>query len=174
MKKKSARNNKPTSGTIGKTVFPMDETNVIPVETKQKGYSELQLRFIRRKIWRKLEDEKELLRSETGMTTNHQGTDDTHATFKIVESAADEATVFRNQILNEKTKERIIHLETILNKIENGTFGFNEKTHKLIPLEEMMRDLCSKRLIKIEYSKKKDVDIIRKVHSAYSESFSLR
>lgn len=101
-------------------------------------YSESELQEFKQIILKKLEEAKaELSNLQASLNNNNNGTDDTAATFKVLEDGSETQAKEENAQLAARQKKFIDQLENALIRIENKTYGICRVTGKLIPAERL-------------------------------------
>ena len=126
---------KPAPATSSSTKKPMSN-----VQSNEKTrYSDTELKEFKELIIRKLEDARaELVNLQAQIiNANENGTDDTGATFKMLEDGSDTLAKEEAAQLAARQKKFIEQLEAALVRIENKTYGICRVTGKLIPKERL-------------------------------------
>lgn len=110
------------------------------VQSNEKTrYSDAELKEFKELIMRKIEDARaELVNLQAQIiNANENGTDDTGATFKMLEDGSDTLAKEEAAQLAARQKKFIEQLEAALVRIENKTYGICRVTGKLIPKERL-------------------------------------
>lgn len=114
--------------------------NKVQSNTPEKSrYSDTELQEFRELIINKLDDARtELVNLQAQIiNANENGTDDTGATFKMLEDGSDTLAKEEAAQLAARQKKFIEQLEAALVRIENKTYGICRVTGKLIPKERL-------------------------------------
>lgn len=126
---------KPAPATSTPTKKPMSN-----VQSNEKSrYSDTELKEFKELLIRKLDDARaELVNLQAQIiNANENGTDDTGATFKMLEDGSDTLAKEEAAQLAARQKKFIEQLEAALVRIENKTYGICRVTGKLIPKERL-------------------------------------
>jgi DnaK suppressor protein len=144
---KPAKADKPTSQPLKHAVMPVSKVNTTKTMTTQKNsngnektrYSDSELKEFKELIMGKLSDARnELVNLNAAIiSANENGTDDTGASFKMLEDGSDTLAKEEAAQLAARQKKFIEQLEAALVRIENKTYGVCRVTGKLIPKERL-------------------------------------
>jgi DnaK suppressor protein len=133
----------PLKATIPSNVSKVN-TQKTMISTQKNGseksrYSDSELKEFKDLIIGKLEDaRKELVNLNAAIiSANENGTDDTGASFKMLEDGSDTLAKEEAAQLAARQKKFIEQLEAALVRIENKTYGICRVTGKLIPKERL-------------------------------------
>lgn len=107
--------------------------------SEKSRYSDSELKEFKELIIRKLDDARtELINLNAAIiSANENGTDDTGASFKMLEDGSDTLAKEEAAQLAARQKKFIEQLEAALVRIENKTYGVCRVTGKLIPKERL-------------------------------------
>jgi RNA polymerase-binding transcription factor DksA len=125
----------PASKELSKTMTTKKTTN----GSEKSRYSDNELKEFKELIMRKLDDARsELINLNAAIiSANENGTDDTGASFKMLEDGSDTLAKEEAAQLAARQKKFIEQLEAALVRIENKTYGICRVTGKLIPKERL-------------------------------------
>ena len=106
---------------------------------ERSRYSDAELKEFKILVLNKLEDARtELINLNAAViNANENGTDDTGASFKMLEDGSDTLAKEESAQLAIRQKKFIEQLEAALMRIENKTYGICRVTGKLIPKERL-------------------------------------
>ena len=123
---------------------PLPQTKNMKVENTPIGdtrsrYSDAELKEFKELVVNKLADARtELINlNATVINANENGTDDTGASFKMLEDGSDSLAKEESAQLAIRQKKFVEQLEAALQRIENKTYGICRVTGKLIPKERL-------------------------------------
>jgi RNA polymerase-binding transcription factor DksA len=134
----------PVKATIPPPVSKVNTPKTIIMTEKKNGseksrYSDAELKEFKELIIGKLDDARtELINLNAAIiSANENGTDDTGASFKMLEDGSDTLAKEEAAQLAARQKKFIEQLEAALIRIENKTYGVCRVTGKLIPKERL-------------------------------------
>jgi RNA polymerase-binding transcription factor DksA len=112
---------------------------VKPSSPERARYSDVELKEFKELVVRKLDEARiELVNLQAQIiNANENGTDDTSASFKMLEDGSDTLAKEEAANLAARQKKFIEQLESALIRIENKTYGICRVTGKLIPKERL-------------------------------------
>jgi RNA polymerase-binding transcription factor DksA len=137
-KSKPAPVSKPAPAPVAK-VTPPPVTKAAPQPTVTQKYSDADLAEFKELINKKLADAREELVNLQAqiINANENGTDDTGASFKMLEDGSETLAKEEAANLAARQKKFIDQLESALIRIQNKTYGICRITGKLIPKERL-------------------------------------
>lgn len=134
----------PVKATIPPSISKANTPKTIMMTEKNNGseksrYSDAELKEFKELIIGKLDDARnELINLNAAIiSANENGTDDTGASFKMLEDGSDTLAKEEAAQLAARQKKFIEQLEAALVRIENKTYGICRVTGKLIPKERL-------------------------------------